>query len=154
MSVEHAMKITGPFNFKAMPHVGPIHSAVPGRTDHLPMKVPPNAYVLPADVVAALGEHNTMAGFEVAKRLFGPALSKPIPGGLPYGAPSPSARGGKADDVGIIAAGGEHVLSPEQVQAVGKGSMADGHKILDEFVRQVRAGSIKKLKSLPGPKRD
>ena len=67
----------GPFNFKASPvkqlvetHTGPIHSSVAGRTDHLPMKVPSGAYVLPADIVSALGEGNTMAGFKVIKSIF------------------------------------------------------------------------------------
>ena len=46
-------------------HVGPIHSAVAGRTDHLPMHVPSGAYVLPADIVSAMGEGNTAAGFKV-----------------------------------------------------------------------------------------
>ena len=51
-------------------HTGPLHSAVAGRTDHLPSNVPNGAYVLPADVVSGLGESNTMAGFKVAKRMF------------------------------------------------------------------------------------
>src|SRR5580698_5377827 len=54
-------------------HVGPIHSAVHGRTDHLPMHVPSGSYVLPADVVNSHGEGNTMAGVKVMRRLFGGA---------------------------------------------------------------------------------
>jgi hypothetical protein len=57
-------------------HVGPIHSHVSGRTDHLNMHVPSGSYVLPADVVSSHGEGNTQAGFKVMRRLFG---------GAPYG---------------------------------------------------------------------
>lgn len=158
----------GPFNFKASPvrqlvkpdtHTGPIHSAVAGRTDHLPMKVPSGAYVLPADIVSSLGEGNTMAGFKVIKTLFDkPDYTGGTPygeQGLPYGATAPGkAAGGAAENVAIIAAGGEHVISPERVMAIGKGSLDDGHKILDHFVKQVRAGTVKKLASLPGPKKN
>ncbi len=181
-AIENALRIAkdrgGPFNLKAAPvkqvletHTGPIHSAVAGRTDHLPMKVPSGAYVLPADIVSALGEGNTMAGFKVIKSIFNTpgytAAAKPYggsgyTGGTPYGetgnaygASTPGkAAGGAADNVAIIAAGGEHVISPEEVTRIGKGSLDDGHKILDHFVKQVRAGTIKKLKGLPGPKKD
>lgn len=158
----------GPFNLKASPvkqvgkvehHTGPIHSAVAGRTDHLPMSVPEGAYVLPADIVSALGEGNTMAGFKVAKSLFDVG---DITGGTPYKAPAVpydatlphKAEGGAASAVKIIAAGGEHVIPPEAVTRIGKGSLDDGHQILDHFVKQVRAGTIKKLSRLPGPKKD
>lgn len=162
----------GPFNLAAAPkrarskvHVGPIHSGVAGRTDHLPMHVPPDAYVLPADVVGALGEHNTTAGFKVAKSLFTAGdrtKGKPYgESGLPYGAASPGkASGGSASGVPIVAAGGEHVVSPEEVLHLAKrfggedATHEDGHRILDEFVKAVRAKSIKTLQKLPGPKKD
>lgn len=162
----------GPFNLKASPvrqivktHTGPIHSTVAGRTDHLPMEVPEGAYVLPADIVSALGEGNTMAGFKVAKALFDvPDVTKGVPGiRVPGIEGSPGARvegiagkaaGGASGSVKIIAAGGEHVISPESVMRIGKGNLDDGHKILDHFVKQVRAGTIKKLSRLPGPKKD
>jgi hypothetical protein len=171
-AIEQALRIAkgdgGPFNLKASPvrqlvktHTGPIHSAVAGRTDHLPMEVPEGAYVLPADIVSALGEGNTMAGFKVAKALFDvPDVTKGAPydaAGLP-GARTPGipskADGGATGSVKIIAAGGEHVIPPEAVVRIGKGNLDDGHKILDHFVKQVRAGTIKKLSRLPGPKKD
>lgn len=46
-------------------HTGPIHSAVAGRTDHLPMNVPSGSYVIPADIISAMGEGNTMAGLSL-----------------------------------------------------------------------------------------
>jgi len=58
-------------------HVGIIHMAVGGRTDHLPMNVYANSYVLPADVVSGLGEGNTLAGGKVIDQMFsGDALHK------------------------------------------------------------------------------
>lgn len=158
----------GPFNtptHRRSPkiHTGAIHSAVAGRTDHLPMHVPSDAYVLPADVVSALGEGNTAAGFKVVKSLFSaPSRTGGTPygeRGMPYGAASPDkAKGGAASGVPIVAAGGEHVLSPDEVfqvsQRFGGGSHEHGHRILDAFVKRVRAGNIKTLQKLPGPKRD
>jgi hypothetical protein len=211
-----------------MLHVGPIHSAVAGRTDHLPMHVPSGSYVLPADIVSAHGEGNSMAGYKVMRRVFGgtPYAGKKEPyghsggpyskgaapydqGDGPYGAKlaaggfavrevktgkivvdnegrgctrehltdllMPSWRGdecagrphtyeivelksrgagGKTDGVPIIAAGGEYVLSPEQVRRVGGGDLDAGHKVLDEFVKRSRKELIKTLVKLPGPRRD
>jgi hypothetical protein len=143
-------------------HVGPIHSAVHGRTDHLPMHVPSGSYVIPADVVSAHGEGNTMAGFRVMRRTFGgtPYGQHGGPygkGGGPYD--EPLSRGGRADDGGdegvpIVAAGGEYVLSPDQVRAVGDGDADLGTKVLDEFVKRSRARNIKTLQKLPGPAKD
>lgn len=147
-------------------HVGPIHSHVAGRTDHLNMHVRSGSYVLPADIVSSLGEGNTMTGFKVAKNLFmQPFYGKPEAGsgspygadGLPYGAPSPKrASGGRAEEslVPIVAAGGEFVIPPEAVIHRGHGSLEDGHKILDLFVKKQRARTIKTLKALPGPKKN
>jgi len=135
-------------------HTGPIHSHVAGRTDHLPMHVPSGSYVLPADIVSAMGEGNTMAGFKVVKGIF----SKPVPfmGGLPYNAQSVGkANGGSTSPpVPIVAAGGEYVIAPHEVTHIGKGDMDHGHKILDAFVKKMRAKTIKTLKGLPGPKKD
>lgn len=120
-------------------HVGPIHSPVAGRTDHLPMHVASGSYVIPADIVSALGEGNTMAGFRVVKSLFGEARAAEQSGIPP---------------VPIVAAGGEYVLGPSQVVRLGDGSLDDGHKILDAFVLQMRSKTVKTLQNLPGPKKD
>jgi hypothetical protein len=143
-------------------HVGPIHSTVAGRTDHLPMHVPSGSYVIPADIISAMGEGNTMAGFKHMRRIFG---GTPYTGGksaMPYGAsggpynePLPGkAEGGEINTVPIIAAGGEYVLSPEQVLLAGDGDLDMGHKVLDEFVKRMRAETVQTLKKLPGPKAD
>jgi len=67
-------------------------------------------------------------------------------------------RGGRAANgdrgVPIVAAGGEYVLSPEQVRAAGGGDADLGCRVLDEFVKRSRAKHIKTLKGLPGPAKD
>jgi hypothetical protein len=161
-------------------HVGPIHSGVAGRTDHLPMHVPHGSYVLPADIVSGLGEGNTVNGFKQVKRIFGglPYNKGSVPYGgtaaaygqgaapyaqastAPYGGdlPGSESTGGRVKDEGmpvpIIAAGGEYVLHPGEVEAAGDGDREMGHRVLDEFVKRFRAKTVKTLRNLPGPKRD
>jgi len=143
-------------------HKGPIHSPVAGRTDHLPMHVKSGSYVIPADIISAMGEGNTMAGFKTARRIFGgtPYTGKGGPYGqsaTPYGAALPRAAGGETEGqslVPIVAAGGEYVITPEEVLMIGNGDLDLGHKILDHFVKKMRAKTIKTLKKLPGPKKD
>ena len=53
------------------------------------------------------------------------------------------AAGGEAREVPIIAAGGEYVVSPEAVQAIGNGDLERGHNTLDELVKSVRKNNIK-----------
>ena len=156
-------------------HTGPIHSAVAGRTDHLPMHVPSGSYVIPADIVSAMGEGNTMAGFKNIKRIFG-GTPYGVKGGLygqgdmpygqkaglpynatsaPYGMDLPGkAEGGETDSVPIVAAGGEYVLSPAEVRKVGNGDLETGHRVLDAFIKRYRKETIDTLKKLPGPKKD
>jgi len=140
-------------------HVGPIHSSVAGRTDHLPMHVPSGSYVIPADIISAMGEGNTMAGFKHMRRVFGgePYGQSGSPygqGAGPYGEPVARAAGGDVEGVPIVAAGGEYVLSPEQVRMAGQGDLDLGHKVLDHFVKSMRAKTVRTLEKLPGPKKD
>lgn len=157
-------------------HSGPIHSMVAGRTDHLPMHVPSGSYVLPADIVSAMGEGNTIAGYKIAKRLprlfatqnrtkgtpYGTGSGAPygaagLPYGaekMPYGVPEPHKDGGATSAVPIVAAGGEFVYSPDEVRQIGAGDLDTGHKILDEFVKQYRQKTVKTLQKLPGPRKD
>ncbi|KPK13922.1 MAG: hypothetical protein AMJ56_00255 [Anaerolineae bacterium SG8_19] len=131
-------------------HVGPIHSHVAGRTDHLPMKVPSGSYVIPADIISSMGEGNTMAGFRVAKRIF----SRPI--NYMTGSPGASAfaKGGSVEPVEIVAAGGEYVIHPDDVAYLGGEDLDKGHAELDKFVKLQRAKTVKTLRNLPGPKKD
>jgi hypothetical protein len=136
-------------------HVGPIHSPVAGRTDHLPMHVPSGSYVIPADIISAMGEGNTMAGFKVANTIFS---SVPNMSGTPgmdaqLGLPE-KAEGGLVSSVPIVAAGGEYVIDPKDVARLGNGDMDHGHLILDSFVKKMRRKTVETLKKLPGPKKD
>lgn len=140
-------------------HIGPIHSGVAGRTDHIPVHVPSGSYVLPADIVSAHGEGSTIAGFKVMRRTFGgtPYQQGSIPYGAtggPYGEPLNRATGGEVEGVPIVAAGGEYVLSPDQVRFAGAGDLETGHRVLDGFVKRVRKELIDTLKHLPGPRHD
>jgi hypothetical protein len=117
-------------------HVGPIHSPVAGRTDHLPINVPSGAYVIPADIISAMGEGNTMAGFRIANAIFG------------------MQERGDGAPVEIVAAGGEYVISPASVARIGGNDIDRGHAALDDFVKKYRAKTVETLKKLPGPKKD
>jgi hypothetical protein len=148
-------------------HTGPIHSPVAGRTDHLPMHVPSGAYVIPADIISAMGEGNTMAGFRVANTIFTEMpFAKGTPGGMTdptkgmpgtdaqLGLPAKRAMGGATGAVPIVAAGGEYVIHPDDVTRLGGGNIDAGHKLLDDFVKRMRAKTVQTLRKLPGPKKD
>lgn len=148
-------------------HTGPIHASVAGRTDHLKMNVPSGSYVIPADIVSAMGEGNTMAGFKLAEKVFsnpgswmtgtpyGESLAPYDEPASPYGVEMPGkANGGASTGVPIVAAGGEYVIAPEHVQRIGGGDMDAGHRHLDEFVKRYRAHTVQTLKKLPGPSKD
>ena len=85
-------------------HKGAIHSSVAGRTDHLPMHVASGSYVIPADIISAMGEGNSMAGFKIAKDIFSAKnITKGTPygeKGLPYSVSMPQKAGGGAADSG------------------------------------------------------
>jgi hypothetical protein len=150
---------------RQMFHEGFLHSAVPGRTDKLPITVGGGAYVLPADHVAALGQGNSLAGANIVNKMFkmGPYGSAPMAGhGIKAHIPSinlkppttPKARGGgTGEPTPIIAAGGEIVIPPEKI--IQKfGDLDHGHKELDKWVLRTRAKHIKTLKGLKPPKKD
>lgn len=113
-----------------------------GRTDAVPVKAAEGSYVIPADVVAALGEGNSMAGFKMLKGRF--------PGALGKGVKKPRLATGGAVD--IIVSDGEFVVTPDDVAALGGGDVKYGHDILDGFVLNTRKRNIEELSQLPGPK--
>jgi hypothetical protein len=117
----------------ARPHTGPITSVVAGRTDQHPIDVPPESFVIPADVVSALGEGNTNSGMAILTRMFG------------------KEKAGKG--VPIMAAGGEFVVGPQAVARVGGGDLKRGHKNLRDFVLGVRREHVATLRKLKGPHR-
>lgn len=126
---------------EAKVHVGAIRSKVHGRTDHLNMNVPDGAYVVTADVVSALGEGNTLAGFDVLD-----SFVNKIQDSLK------ELR--KTRPVEIVAAGGEYVIPSSAVKVIGGGNLQKGHSELDKLLVGIRKETIKKLQKLPSPKKD
>jgi hypothetical protein len=156
---------------------GFLHTAGPGRSDNLNIHPHADSYVLPADVVSGMGEGNSLAGAKALETTFNGSTG---PGGIPMptathtghrmGAPRlgaggfghgmPHAKGGETNDndaddkpqtVPIQAAGGEYVVTPEQVRALGHGDVDRGHKILDAFVLHVRKRTVGEMQKLKGP---
>jgi hypothetical protein len=125
-------------------HTGAIKAPVAGRTDHLPMHVPSGSYVIPADIVSAIGEGNTEHGFSI----------------IDYMTKQRMASGGdvnemdQANPVAIVAAGGEYVIPPDAVRGFGNGDLDAGHKALDDWVKSERATTIATLQKLPPPRKD
>ena len=120
---------------------GPVNGHGPGRTDRYPLQVLSGSYVIPADIVSALGEGNTAAGNEVIRRAF-----------FKGGALRQSGNGDKiGNPVPVIVAGGEYVIPPDVVAEIGGGDMTKGHSILDAFVKSHRKKNIGRLHKLPGP---
>ena len=153
---------------------GPLHSGVAGRTDRLNIHTRSGAYVIPADIVSAHGEGSTLAGFKVLERAFKgtPYSEQARPYGSgndpynqgdgpyaqgdgPYGQEIQTrAKGGKSSGkIPCVVAGGEFILTPEQVMEIGDGSLETGHRVLDQFVLRSRKELVDTLKKLPGPKR-
>lgn len=165
--------LTGAPGSGAPPFQGPIQSKVPGRTDRINMHVKPGSYVVPADIVSSLGEGNTNAGHDILGKMFnsGPMGMKTLKGhgkaihpkppraAKPPKMKVPKTKGGFADGgeaptpaVPIVAAGGEHVISPEElIQKFG--DLDHAHATMDEFVNQYRAKAIKDMKNLKPPKK-
>ena len=155
------------------PHVGMIHSPVPGRTDKLSMNVKGGSYIMPASVVSGIGQGNSQAGSAVLNSFFkmGPYGAAPAKDATPkvnYGKMSPMktsfkmpaqpkfAAGGAdehEDKVPIVAAGGEFVIPPEVVKRIGGGNMKHGHEILDHFVMHLRKKTINDMKNEKPPKK-
>lgn len=143
---------------------GPIVSEVPGRTDQHDMAVGAGSYVLPAEHVSHLGQNNTLAGLAHLKKIGAPGIRK-----MAHSAPGASAiiakhrrraAGGRTQaaptghPIDVVTAGGEHVLSPEEVKVIGDGDVILGHALLDNLVMQNRKKHIKTLRGLPGPAKD
>lgn len=158
-------------------HSGLLNSAGPGRTDTINTTVPAGSYVIPADIVSGLGEGSTLAGSAVIDRMFATAPYGVNPPRIGHGRGVPTARtpepvnpdarpstvdstfinsagryakGGDTEKSPVVVAGGEHVLSPQQIIAKF-GSLRRGHQILDHWVVMQRQKIAKEIKSLPNP---
>lgn len=151
-----ALERGGAPNKAAHPKVfhGPLKAPIPGRTDRLPIHVYSGSYVLPADIVSGLAEGNTEAGYEIVKRMIEDQRSKGGSVGMTnkYGLAGHFHK--PQEIVPVIVAGGEYILTPDEVETFGEGDLAAGHKVLDAFVKSQRQKTIKTLKKLPGPAKD
>jgi hypothetical protein len=151
---------------------GFIDSSVAGRTDALPLAVPADSHVIPADVVSGIGEGNSLHGAQMLDQMFhsGRLGMKAIHmgnagRGLPH-APKPFhfARGGADRTTDIMAAGGEYVVRPEAVAELGRrmiahdpqyksrrDAMKAGHDAIDDFILRARKHIVETTRRLPGP---
>ncbi len=122
-------------------HIGPVIGDTGGRADKIDTSVPEGTYVIPSQAVSHLGENNTMAGMKVLQKMF------------PLSAPKkPRRASGGAVPVAI--ADGEFCIAPGDVRRIGGGDIDHGHRILDEWVNQLKDDHIKTLKGLDGPVKD
>lgn len=122
-------------------HIGPVIGDTGGRSDKVDTSVPNGTYVLPAQAVSHLGENNTMAGLKLLQHMF--------PNSSPKNA---KAKGGEAVPVAI--ADGEFCISPQDVRKVGGGDIDHGHRVLDQWVMQLKEDHIKTLRGLEPPAKD
>lgn len=145
--------------------LGPILSAVPGRTDAHATHVPSGSYVIPADIVSGRGQGNTIAGSEALKRLFKigglkrqssvkNALKPPMPkmradGGLVPMEEAPQEPA--VNPVRVNLAGGEIVVPPENLLDTVHPDLKTAHEIMDAWVIQERKNLRKELGRLPPP---
>jgi hypothetical protein len=149
---------------------GYLHGATSGRADKIITQAPGGAYVIPADVIAGLGDGNNLAGAKIMNEVLktGPAGTALPRGARGSGPPRPpalrigypdlysAAKGGRmkhgeGEPVDVALSHGEMVLTPEQVRWIGGGDLKKGHARLDKFVKKMRGDTIKKMRKLPGP---
>lgn len=149
-------------------HIGPVLSAVPGRTDNHHVKVPAGSYVLPAAHVASMGHGNSVAGLDLASKMFAGPYGASAPriqhGSLPrpprpmtqyaYGGMAYSDGGARGEHdfqpVDVDISGGEFVIPPWAIIA-RYGSLKAGHAALDHWVMNLRKKEIEIQKKLPPP---
>jgi hypothetical protein len=61
---------------------------------------------------------------------------------------------GARNIVPVIVAGGEYIITPEEVENIGSGDLEKGHAVLDAFVKSQRKKLRQTLAKLPGPAQD
>lgn len=130
---------------------GFLHSAVAGRTDRLATRVKSGSHIIPADVVSALGQGNSLAG---ARHL--DLTMRALPAAFARGGDTsqnhPHRRLGEEHEP-VLLAGGEYVITPEEVRSIGGGDQKKGHDALDKMIVRVRKREAKRMLRLPGPKK-
>lgn len=141
------------------PSLGFLHGPTPGRADAVDTTAPAGSHVIPADVVAGIGEGNSLAGAARMQRVLetgphGIPLSGGRRGSGPPRPPSPMREakgGGVPENTPVKLSHGEVVATPEQVLRWGRGDREAGHKALDAWIVNERKKQIKVLQKLPGP---
>ena len=157
---------------------GLLHGTTSGQADAIKTQAPPGSFVVPAEVVAGLGEGNTLAGARVMQAILnsgphgiplprgtrgrGPPRPPSVPadlrGGLKEGGEVPlfeaKARGGGKTESGktpVDLSDGEFVISPEHVKAWGGGDTERGIRIWNKWTWAKHKEHIKDLKDYRGP---
>lgn len=120
--------------------VGYLRGGTPGRADKIKTTAPANAYVIPADVVSALGQGNSDAGArKIDEMIKAKRASRAKGGPVPtHGTP-------------VLLSHGEYVVAPVDVIRFGNGDLRAGLRWFDAWVVDQRKNLIKKLRNLPGP---
>lgn len=113
-----------PYAHGGLARSGLIQGPGGGQDDRVPMTIPADSYVIPADVVSGLGDGNPEEGAARLHRAVGGRA--PVMGGL--------SRPG----VPVAVSPAEQVIPPDRVAALGGGNVDRGEKALDGFVRNVR----------------
>jgi hypothetical protein len=137
-----------------MPNGGFLHSSIAGRTDRIPATVPPNSFILPADVVSGAGQGNSLAGANILSEALklGPYGTKlPAHSNRAAHLPNPPhlAKGGDSD-AKVLLAGGELAVPPWRVEEIGEGDINKGHEAMRKLVDVIRKFASRPL---PPPKR-
>lgn len=157
---------------------GLLHGATGGQADQVKTQAPPGSFVVPAEVVAGLGQGNTLAGARVMQSILdtgprgtplsrgtrgrGPPRPPSVPaelrGGLKEGGEVPlfeaKARGGGKTEPGktpVDLSHGEFVISPEHVKAWGGGDTERGIRIWNKWTWAKHKEHVKDLKEYKGP---
>lgn len=158
---------------------GLLHGTTPGQADAIKTSAPAGSFVVPAEVVAHLGQGNTLAGSRVME-----AILNSGPGGMPMpravrgsGPPRPpqvsrtqeeggfkeggpvqvfeaKARGGEKQKPGetpVDLSDGEYVIAPHHVTAWGGGDHERGVRILNRWVMAKHKEHLATLKRYKGP---
>lgn len=155
---------------------GFINSSIAGRTDRLPLAVASDSHVIDASTVSGVGQGNSLAGANILNHAlrsgpWGTSLPQMAHGHGPPSAPHIApphvglAKGGDTGTTSILAAGGEMILRPDEVEEIGRRGIAQGmgrkgesaimlgHRLIDEMVHRVRAFNMRWLRTAPPPKK-
>lgn len=99
-----------------------------GRSDTIPAELPEGSFVLPADVVSAIGSGSTDAGFRQLDEVF----SEFVGGAFDD---EPGVEPGPVD---AMISDGEYIVPPEAVAAIGGGDPEMGSQILESLMMEIR----------------